>query len=348
MTSGTGKGRPLRFAGSIIAGWTMVRVGFLWFSTGSLTQALDQAVPLAHLPRMQTAGDSPGPITAHAAIGGVRSAVAPPAAEWPREKPSSNPRTAIVDQRISARRERLALAGLVTFGEARARCDAPSPRLNALAPLRPASKRWQASGWIFYRPGGGDAFAANLPSLGGSQAGFRAAYTLDTEHRLSASLRVAAPLAMDGAELMAGIAWQPFDAPVTVLAEERFGLDHQGSAPSLTLVGGQGPEPVAPGVDMESYGEIGAIARDRIDYFAGASLRLSHKIARVAGQSIRIGTGAWGGIQRGAKRLDIGPSLSSDVALAGGNARLSIEWRQRVAGNAAPGSGLALTLGTDF
>ena len=201
---------------------------------------------------------------------------------------------------------------------------------------------------MFYRPGSTGAFRAGLPSLGGSQAGVRVVYTLDKAAGLGLSLRAASPLSASGAEAMAGIAWQPPDLPVTLLAEQRFGLDHQGSGPSLSLVGGTGPKPVAPGITAESYGEVGVVFRHKADYFAGASLRLGHKIAQVDGHSISLGTGAWGGIQRGTRRLDIGPSLATDLALGGRHARLSLEWRQRVAGNAAPGSGLALTLGADF
>ncbi|VVT20968.1 hypothetical protein SPHINGO361_150133 [Sphingomonas sp. EC-HK361] len=60
------------------------------------------------------------------------------------------------------------------------------------------------------------------------------------------------------------------------------------------------------------------------------------------------GLGAWGGAQREASRLDIGPSIVALVPVGRQRARLTIDWRQRVAGNARPGSGLALTIGADF
>jgi hypothetical protein len=52
---------------------------------------------------------------------------------------------------------------------------------------------------------------------------------------------------------------------------------------------------------------------------------------------------------RGAARLgDIGPSASLRFPLDGGSARLAIDYRHRIAGNAAPASGVALTLSAGF
>ncbi len=342
------KGRPLRFAGSVIAGWTVLRVGMLWVSTGSLPQAIDRAIPVPHprfairLPERERSAtivtaQFKSPIVDKAYD---RTAAFSSAASPHHPPPGSVPPNAHLTQ--------LALAGLVTFGEAHSVDQAPSPRLSAIRPLRAAPDRWQASGWIFYRPGSTGPFRAGLPTLGGSQAGVRAVYALDKAAGLGLSLRAASPLSTSGAEAMAGIAWQPLDIPVTLLAEERFGLDHQASGPSISVVGGTGPAPIAPGISAESYGEVGVVFRDKADYFAGGSLRLAHQIAQVDGHAISLGTGAWGGIQRGTRRLDIGPSLATDLALGDHYARLSLEWRQRIAGNAAPGSGLALTLGANF
>ena len=63
---------------------------------------------------------------------------------------------------------------------------------------------------------------------------------------------------------------------------------------------------------------------------------------------LRLGAGAWGGAQQGASRMDIGPSAS--VGLAGGHtsARIAVDWRFRVAGDAAPSSGPALTVAAGF
>jgi hypothetical protein len=56
----------------------------------------------------------------------------------------------------------------------------------------------------------------------------------------------------------------------------------------------------------------------------------------------------WGGAQRGAARLDVGPAASLSLPIADRNLRLSFEYRRRVAGRAAPGSGPVLAIGSDF
>ncbi|MDF7777793.1 hypothetical protein P1X14_21235, partial [Sphingomonas sp. AOB5] len=63
---------------------------------------------------------------------------------------------------------------------------------------------------------------------------------------------------------------------------------------------------------------------------------------------LSLGGGIWGAAQRDAQRLDIGPSAALAVPVAGQNLRIALDWRQRVAGDARPGSGLALTIGSDF
>jgi hypothetical protein len=57
------------------------------------------------------------------------------------------------------------------------------------------------------------------------------------------------------------------------------------------------------------------------------------------------GFGVWGGVQPGLYRVDVGPRLSMRVR---GNMRVHLDWRQRLAGKAEPGSGPAVTLAADF
>ncbi len=55
--------------------------------------------------------------------------------------------------------------------------------------------------------------------------------------------------------------------------------------------------------------------------------------------------GLWGGVQPGLYRVDAGPRLSMNV---GRGIRLHADYRQRLAGEAAPSSGPALTIAGDF
>ena len=58
-----------------------------------------------------------------------------------------------------------------------------------------------------------------------------------------------------------------------------------------------------------------------------------------------LGAGAWGGIQPGLSRFDVGPRLSLRV---NPRVRAHLDYRYKVTGNALPGSGPALTLTGDF
>lgn len=57
------------------------------------------------------------------------------------------------------------------------------------------------------------------------------------------------------------------------------------------------------------------------------------------------GFGIWGGAQPGLARLDVGPRLTMRMRK---NVKVHLDWRQKIVGNARPGSGPALTLAGDF
>ena len=64
--------------------------------------------------------------------------------------------------------------------------------------------------------------------------------------------------------------------------------------------------------------------------------------------AIRLGAGAWAAAQPGLARLDLGPQAALRLPVAGRAVTVAADWRLRVAGNARPGSGPTVTLGTDF
>ena len=66
------------------------------------------------------------------------------------------------------------------------------------------------------------------------------------------------------------------------------------------------------------------------------------------GQQGGGGGGAWGGAQRGATRLDLGPTASATLTTGRTTLRGSVDYRLRVAGDAVPGDGLAVTLAASF
>ena len=90
------------------------------------------------------------------------------------------------------------------------------------------------------------------------------------------------------------------------------------------------------------------VGLDGIEGYVDGAMRVSYSLAKLGPARIDLGLGAWGAAQRGASRIDAGPWLSTALPVAGRSLRLSIEWRQRLAGRAEPTSGPALTIGTDF
>lgn len=212
-------------------------------------------------------------------------------------------------------------------------------------PLRQAS-RWSASLWGAARGGGGS--VADAGQLGGSQAGVRVRYAIDDARRLGLTARVATPIGARGADAAVGIDWRPVGPGVAVIVERRFGIDGAPGGTAAFVAGGFGPVPVGGGVVIEGYAQGGAVARDRIEPFADGAMRVARDVAKVAGVDVSAGLGAWGGAQRDVARFDIGPTIGAAVPVGDRRIRVAIDWRERIAGNAAPGSGPAFSIGADF
>jgi hypothetical protein len=183
-------------------------------------------------------------------------------------------------------------------------------------------------------------------TLGGTQAGGRFAYRVngDVLRPVALSARLYSPRRAAGAEASLGLDWRPLRLPVHILAERRQALGGEGrSAWSLTLYGGVADEPFAGGLTLDAYAQGGVVGARSRDLFADGAARISLPVGSAA-----VGAGAWGGAQPGAARLDVGPHVSIRIPGAGGTLRVSAEWRFRIAGEASPGSGPVLAVGTDF
>ena len=219
----------------------------------------------------------------------------------------------------------------------------PPPLLPAS--LASARSRWAASAWLIARGGAQQTLLGG--QLGASQGGVRATYTLDQGRRIALAGRLATPLRGRGAEAAIGLDWQPTRAPIHLVAEQRLSLDGGRGGPTLEVIGGFGPVDLGAGLRAEGYGQAGAIARDGLQTFADGAVRITHPLTR-GRLRLDLGAGAWGGAQPGTARLDIGPSLGMSIPLAGKSIRLTLDWRERIAGAASPGSGPALSIGSDF
>jgi hypothetical protein len=252
----------------------------------------------------------------------------------------------------------LALAALVRFGDPQIAIGPPgemiAPPASAFAPVpvpapirSRAARQWSTDFWLVARAGSNRQAGFGSGELGGAQAGARVAYALDRNRHLAAFARVDTPLSGKGREAAVGLDWRPTRWPVRIVAEERVPLDGGSAAPAAGLVGGFGPV-LRHGIRLEGYGQAGIIARRGGVGFADGAIRATRPIGALAGLSFDLGAGAWGGAQRDAARLDLGPTLGASVPVGGHPIRVALDWRERVAGKARPGSGLALTIGASF
>lgn len=230
---------------------------------------------------------------------------------------------------------------------------ARSPHFDVLqsAKLVRANGRLTGSAWILARGGGQMAVASN-GLLGGSQAGARMLLRVneDATRPLSLSARVSSPLRRDGVEAAVGVEWQPLAGlPVRVLAERRQRVSGEGrSAFALLAHGGVSERPVVAGFRLDGYAQAGVVGARGRDLFADAGATLVRPLSGVRPGGLAFGAGAWGGVQPGASRLDIGPRITTTIGPENARARVSLDWRFRVAGSAAPASGPSLTVGTDL
>lgn len=337
----TGQGRPIRFLVLIALGWVGVRIALLWSQTGSLPEAIRQAVPLAS-PAVPGAVAAPAQVRPVSAVRTVR--VPGPVGPHRPSPRATAPMIAADPERVQ-----MALLALVQYGAPAAVSVATVPLPVSAQPdhLPPSPDRWSASAWLVARPGAGLGAAPGASQIGGSQAGLRIAYMLLPERQLAAVARVVTPLRGRGAEASFGLEWQPTRAPVRLAVEQRFGLDGTRGGPGIGVIAGFDGT-VSSGFRLESYGQAGAIRRRRTEPYADGGVRATRMLADGGGVRFALGGGAWGAAQRDAARFDLGPSATLALPLGKQNVRLALDWRQRVAGDARPGSGFAFTAGSDF
>jgi hypothetical protein len=161
---------------------------------------------------------------------------------------------------------------------------------------------------------------------------------------LSVTGRVSTALASQQGEAALGLAVRR--GGVALIAERRFALDRGGRNDwSITAAAGVADVALPFGLRIDGYAQAGIVGRDG---FADGAVRVERTVATTNAGRLSLGAGSWGSIQSGVARIDVGPQLVARTALDGRPLRISVEWRQRVAGTAAPGSGVVVALGADF
>ncbi len=221
--------------------------------------------------------------------------------------------------------------------------------------------RWSLDAWGFWRQGSTSPLVAlgRAPSYGASQAGAVLRYRLDPGSAFAPDAYLRAYSSLEGRteqELVAGFSTRPLaDVPLRVHAEAR--ALHSSGRTRARMAGFVTTE-VAPvklpyGATAEVYGQAGYVSGAQSTAFADGQL---HVMREVAGfdladrntATFKLGGGAFAGAQKGATRLDVGPTMRLETRIGDTPARLSVDWRERVAGDAEPDSGLAVTLSTRF
>ena len=149
-------------------------------------------------------------------------------------------------------------------------------------------------------------------------------------------------------ELAVGLRWQPAAKwPIFVSAERRFqGVGHDNS--TFYVAGGLNNIALAAKFKLEAYAQGGMVTGENAGLFFDGQIRADRLILPKSPVPVYLGSGLWTGGQRNAARLDIGPSLRTEVPIGKARIRLTADWRFRIAGDAAPGDGPALTLSTGF
>ncbi|WP_379554418.1 hypothetical protein [Qipengyuania sp. DGS5-3] len=223
------------------------------------------------------------------------------------------------------------------------------PRASGLA-------RFSVDSWLFLRqdgaalsPGG---FTA--PSYGRSQAGLVARYRLHPSSRFAPNAYVRGIQALAGPkdrDIALGLSARPFARlPLRAHIEARVSDQAGGTEvrPAAFVTSGLERRDLPLGTRLSFYGQAGYVGGDFSTGFVDGSLKMTREVVKFDLGSFSAGGGVWGGAQEGAARLDIGPSANVDLRLGDVPARLSVDYRVRVAGDAQPGSGAAVTLSTGF
>ncbi|MGL4314946.1 MAG: hypothetical protein ACRCSO_13255 [Sphingomonas sp.] len=361
----TARGRPLRFLVAVMAGWICFRAVMLWPITPVM--ATDRLMAASASPPLSAVERAiPAPV-----VVAIRP-TGPHAGARLARLPTHPPLMAVAPAKLAAlaQREAVPLAAADTAALAPMPLVAPPPTdppkpspappldvvplaapglatgIEPEQPRRPS--RWRGSLWLLARAG--DASRADLASgtLGGGQAGLRLGYLVEPKARVMIYGRVSSALGQRQSEAALGVDWQPTKLPIHLIAEQRIALDHSRGGPTVGAIAGIGPVTIASHFRLEAYGQAGVIARDGGVGFADGAARIDHAVAHIGGARVSLGGGAWGAAQPDAQRLDVGPSINVDIAVKERPLRLSLDWRERVAGSARPTSGLAITLGTNF
>lgn len=217
-------------------------------------------------------------------------------------------------------------------------------------------RRLTFDGWLYWRDGSGDygQFANGPAQLGGSQAGAILSYRLDAASPIHPTAYLRATQAIGGvgeSELAFGVKLRPVaSVPIDIHAEARVFATGGTTEirPAVLATGGFDHATLPQGLKARGYGQAGYVGGEFKTGFVDGQVVIDRPIINSGQGSLSIGAGTWGGAQRGASRLDVGPSASISLPIQRASVRISADYRVRVAGDAQPATGPAVTLSTSY
>lgn len=327
---------PIRFLALVAAMWVSGRIW--WLMPEAVGEPAASPARASVTPR-PPGRETPSPLIAQAAPRPAAAVAAPP----------PKPHAATALQATAERREYPSQPS--TTAQAASpphNFDLPAP---PLAPSLHRDSRWSGSAYLFARHGSGEALATG-GQLGGGQAAARIAWRFNRDGPARFALAARISTALDDrrtAEAAAGVDIHPLPGqPLRLSVERRVDVGGHGrNAWSVYGAGGIWRD-LGANIEVDGYAQAGIVGARSRDLFADGSLRIVHRQAIAPTMMLRLGGGAWGGAQPGAERFDIGPRAALSLPVARTTLTTAIEGRFRVAGDAAPGSGIALTLAADF
>lgn len=145
-----------------------------------------------------------------------------------------------------------------------------------------------------------------------------------------------------------GVEWRP--VPGLAIAAERAIAVGAGARNAwiARISGGVSGRKLGGGMELDSYAQAGVVGARKRDPFTDGVARLSRPLPLSADGRLKPGLGLWTAAQPDARRLDIGPSIGADIRIGNTTVGADFDWRWRLAGNARPDSGPAVTIRAGF
>ncbi|WP_152553517.1 hypothetical protein [Erythrobacter longus] len=252
--------------------------------------------------------------------------------------------------------------------DAREASPAPFPAQPGYA-IQASSDRWMLDAFGFFRQGSNAVTIpqGRRPIYGASQVAanlqWRARPSSSHDPRVYA--RAYHALVTGGeTELAAGVSALPLGSvPVRLYGELRATRNPQLSngaisaqtnlRPAAYAATELPPQKLPLALSLEAYGAGGYVGGNADTYFIDGQAAVTRRLLQLGksgspSASVSLGAGVWGGAQKDARRVDIGPTLRFDVDIGNLPARVSVDYREQVAGDAEPDSGVAATVSTRF